>query len=79
MVPNDDILPETTTMGALIELVTLRLSYCIAQIYQQLGEAAFRGCVVAKDGGESGITQWFGEALPECLAGAVVVAQPKEN
>lgn len=49
----------------------------IGQVDQQLSEAAFRGSIVAKYGGEGGIAERLGEALPEGFAGSGVIAESR--
>lgn len=60
----------------LVEMVAGWVGDTITKIDQQLSQAALSCGVVAEHGGEGGVSEWFGEALAEGLAGAVVVTEP---
>lgn len=47
----------------------------VREVNEELCEAAFRGCVIAEDGGEGGIPEWFGKTLTQGLPGSAVVTQ----
>jgi hypothetical protein len=53
----------------------LCVGHVIAEVDEELSQAALGGCVVAKNGLEGGVAEGLGETLAERFAGAVVVAE----
>lgn len=47
----------------------------VGEVNEKLCEAALSGCVITKNGGESGIPERFGKTLTQGLPGSAVVAQ----
>lgn len=51
------------------------VGHVVREINEKLCKAALRGCVIAEDGGEGGIPEWFGKTLTQGLPGSAVVTQ----
>ena len=49
----------------------------VRKIYEELGEASFCGGVVAEDGGECSITEWFRKALSQGLSCAGIITKSR--
>lgn len=65
--------------GTLLELIVLVLGHRIAQVDEKLRKTSLRCCVISKNRGESSISEWFWQALTQCLPGSIVVAQPRNK
>jgi hypothetical protein len=59
----------------LLELVVLSIGDGVAEVDQQLRQAALGRSVITEDVGESRITQRLRQTLAQCLTSAVVVAE----
>ena len=53
------------------------IGYIVRQVDQELGQAAFGGCVVAENGREGGIAEGLRQTLSQSLAGPAVVTQSR--
>lgn len=58
------------------KLIVLSVADGVAQVDQELGQASLGSGVVPQHIGECGIPKWFREALPQRLAGTVVITKP---
>lgn len=55
------------------------VGHVVREINEELCKAAFCGCVIAKDGGEGGIPEWFGKTLTQGLPGSAIVTQAENG
>ena len=53
----------------------LCVGHVVAEVDEELSQAALGGCVVAEDSLEGGVTEGLGETLAERFSGAIVVAE----
>lgn len=58
------------------KLIVLSVADGVAQVDQELGQASLGGGIVPQHIGKCGIPKWFREALPQRLAGTVVITKP---